>query len=245
MRRSTTRSKSTFAAVAFAVGSFVVLTAIPVVAKWALIGTWKAEAIPIWSLRYFRFWVVKTLVRSAPVVALYGSPLYNFYLRALGAKIGSNVVLDCRFVPVCTDLFAIGENTILPQGLILLGYRAQSNFIHTGPVGIGSNAFVGEASVLDIDAAMGDDTQLGHASSLQSGQRIPDGKRYHGSPAQETTSNYCPIENTPCSAFRRAIRSMRSSSWDCSRSPFRSRSCLLAYWEHYSARSRRRHRPTR
>jgi non-ribosomal peptide synthetase-like protein len=221
-------------AVAFAVGSFVVLTAIPIVAKWMLIGRWKAETIPIWSLRYFRFWVVKTLVRSAPVVALYGSPIYNFYLRLLGAKIGSNVVLECRFVPVCTDLIAIGENTILRKDSILLGYRAQNNFIHTGPVGIGSNAFVGEASVLDIDAAMGDDTQLGHASSLQSGQRIPDGKRYHGSPAQETTSNYCPIENTPCSAFRRGFfDAVQLLGLFAIAIPVPI--VLLAYWEHYSA----------
>ena len=57
---------------------------------------------------------------------------------------------------------------------------------------IGSNAFVGEASVIDIDTAMGDNTQLGHASSLQSGQRVPDGKRYHGSPAVETTLGLLP-----------------------------------------------------
>ena len=47
----------------------------------------------------------------------------------------------------------------------------------TGSIDIGSNAFVGEASVLDIGTAMGNDTQLGHASSLQTGQRVPDGKR--------------------------------------------------------------------
>ena len=92
-------------------------------------------------------------------------------------------------------MITIGDNTILRKDTIVLGYRAQSNFIHIGPVEIGSNAFVGEASVIDIDTAMGDDTQLGHASSLQSGQRVPDGKRYHGSPAVETTSDYCPIES--------------------------------------------------
>ena len=92
-------------------------------------------------------------------------------------------------------MITIGDNTILRKDSIVLGYRAQSNFIHIGPVEIGSNAFVGEASVIDIDTAMGDDTQLGHASSLQSGQRVPDGKRYHGSPAVETTSDYCPIES--------------------------------------------------
>ena len=78
---------------------------------------------------------------------------------------------------------------------------------HIGPVEIGSNAFIGEASVIDIDTAMGDNTQLGHASSLQSGQRIPDGKRYHGSPAVETKSDYCPIESKECGWLRTAFYS--------------------------------------
>src|SRR5204863_3130895 len=97
--------------------------------------------------------------------------------------------------------------TILRKDTILLGYRAQSNFIHVGPVEIGANVFVGEASVIDIDTAMGDNTQLGHASSLQSGQRVPADKRYHGSPAVETTSDYCPIESMECGVSRTAFYS--------------------------------------
>ena len=191
--------------VVFAGGLFVALTAIPVVAKWLLIGRFKAQSIPIWSFAYFRFWVVKTMMRTSPVTAFIGTPIYNVYLRLMGARIGRNVILSCRFAPVCADMLTIGDNTILRKDTILLGYRAQSNFIHIGPVEIGSNAFVGEASVIDIDTAMGDDTQLGHASSLQSGQRVPDGKRYHGSPAVETTSDYCPIEGKDGSALRGAI----------------------------------------
>ena len=123
----------------------------------------------------------------------------------MGAKIGRNTVLYCQHGPICADMVSIGDNTVLRKDSIVLGYRAQSNFIHIGPVTIGSNAFVGEASVLDIDTQMGDDTQLGHASSLQSGQRVPDGKRYHGSPAVETTSNYCPIENREPGVLRKAF----------------------------------------
>ena len=191
--------------VAFGAGLFVVLTAIPVVAKWLLIGRFKVQSIPIWSFAYFRFWAVKTLMRTSPATAFIGTPLYNAYLRLMGARIGRNAILRCQFAPVCTDLLTIGDNTIVSNETSLLGYRAQSNFIHMGPVTIGSNAFVGEGSVLDIDTAMGDNTQLGHASSLQSGQRVPDGKRYHGSPAVETFSNYCPIEDKNGTALRGAI----------------------------------------
>ena len=191
--------------VAFGAGLFVVLTAVPVAAKWLLIGRFKAQSIPIWSFAYFRFWAVKTLMRTSPAAAFIGTPLYNAYLRLMGARIGRNVILRCQFAPVCTDLVTIGDNTIVRNETSLLGYRAQSNFIHMGPVTIGSNAFVGEGSVLDIDTAMGDNTQLGHASSLQSGQRVPDGKRYHGSPAVETSSDYCPIEGKNGTALRGVI----------------------------------------
>ncbi|MCZ7657756.1 MAG: amino acid adenylation domain-containing protein [Xanthobacteraceae bacterium] len=193
--------------VVFAAASFLALAGLPVAAKWLLVGRWTEERIPLWSLRYFRFWMIKTLLRTSPMIAFIGSPLYSAYLRLLGARIGRNTVVASRFVPVCTDLIAIGDDTVLRKDSILLGYRAQSNFIHTGRVEIGRNAFVGEASVLDIDTRMGDDTQLGHGSSLQSGQRIPDGRRWHGSPAVETSSDYCPIEARPCTTLRRAVYS--------------------------------------
>jgi len=191
--------------VAFGAGLFVVLTAVPVAAKWLLIGRFKTQSIPIWSFAYFRFWAVKTMMRTSPAAAFIGTPLYNAYLRLMGARIGRNVILRCKFAPVCTDLMTIGDNTIVSNETSLLGYRAQSNFIHMGPVTIGSNVFVGEGSVLDIDTAMSDNTQLGHASSLQSGQRVPNGKRYHGSPAVETFSDYCPIEDKNGTALRGVI----------------------------------------
>ena len=40
------------------------LCVLPIIAKWTLIGRWKPQEIPIWSLRYFRFWLVRTLIRA-------------------------------------------------------------------------------------------------------------------------------------------------------------------------------------
>jgi non-ribosomal peptide synthetase-like protein len=186
-------------------GSFFGMSFAAIAVKWLLIGRWKVETFPIWSLRYFRFWVVTTMMRTAPVVLFKGSPLYSLYLQLLGARIGRNAVVECRHVPVCTDLISIGDNSIIRKESMVLGYRAQANFIHTGPITIGANAFVGEAAVLDIDTAVGDGAQLGHGSSLQSGQRIPAGERAHGSPAVPTTADYCRVPNEPCSPIRRMI----------------------------------------
>ncbi len=165
--------------------SFLVLCSLPVVAKWVLIGRWKPTEIPVWTLAYVRFWIVKTLVRSNPLVLLMGgSPLYTLYLRALGAKVGRGVAIFTRSVPVCTDLLTIGDNTVIRKEAVINGYRAQAGVIRTGTVTIGHDVFVGEKTVLDIDTSLGDGAQLGHASSLHPGQGVPDGERWHGSPAE-------------------------------------------------------------
>src|SRR5256712_1711104 len=187
------------------VAGFLVVCTVPILAKWMLIGRWKPEQIRIWSLAYVRFWIVKTLIRSNPCALLFvGSPLYALYLRALGAKIGPGVVIFSRRVPVCTDLLTIGAGTVIRKESFFLCYRAQAGRIETGAVTLGRNVFIGEKTVLDINTSMGDGAQLGHASALHSGQAVPDGERWHGSPAQRTELNYLRVAPAPCGPRRRA-----------------------------------------
>ena len=190
--------------VAFGGAGFIVLCTVPILAKWVLIGRWKPEQIRIWSLGYVRFWIVKTLVRSNPLAFLaVGSPLYAWYLRALGAKVGRGTVIFSRHVPVCTDLLTIGANTVIRKESFFGCYRAHAGWIQTGMVTIGRNVFIGEKTVLDINTSMGDVSQLGHASALYSGQKIPVAQRWHGSPAQRTDLNYLRVSSKPYGAFRR------------------------------------------
>ena len=192
----------------FACMYFFGATAVAIAMKWMIVGRWKAEAIPIWSFAYFRFWMAKQFVQGAPMVMFKGSPLFNVYLRLMGAKIGRDVVIESKFVPVCTDLLTIGSGTVIRKESLLLGYKAQSNYLYTGPISVGTNSFVGVASSLDINTTMEDDTQLGHASALQEGQVVPKGNHYHGCPAEETNSNYCPVEPMPCSNLRKVLYSL-------------------------------------
>jgi non-ribosomal peptide synthetase-like protein len=83
------------------------------------------------------------------------------------------------------------------------GYHATSGVLRTGPVTLGSEVFVSETSVLDIDTTMGDRSQLGHSSSLRTGQSVPAGERRHGVPAQPTSTNYRVIESGSRGTLRR------------------------------------------
>ena len=183
---------------------FLFMFTVPILAKWILIGRWKPKQIRIWSGAYVRFWIVKTLVRRNPIVLFTGSPLFTLYLRALGANVGRGVVIFSTHVPICTDLLTIGEGTIIRKDCFINGYRAHAGFIQVGPITIGENAVISEATVIDIETSMGNGTQLGHASSLHSGQAVPDGQRWHGTPGEETEADFLAVEPAPAGTLRRA-----------------------------------------
>ncbi len=195
--------------VLFGCAAFLALSVFPILVKWVLVGRWKPRQIRVWSLAYVRFWIVKTLVqRNLLVLVFVGSPLYSLYLRALGAKVGRGVAIFSRTVPVCTDLLAIGDGTVVRKDSHLTGYRAEGGRIQTGAVTLGRDVFVGELTVIDIGTRMGDGAQLGHTSSLHTGQAVPDGERWHGSPAQRTDVDYRTIDPTSCGTLRRAAYSV-------------------------------------
>ncbi|MHA6630538.1 Pls/PosA family non-ribosomal peptide synthetase [Pseudonocardia sichuanensis] len=189
----------------FAGASFVGLSLLSVVAKWLVVGRWTPRRIRVWSLAYFRFWLVKMLIRTNPLVLFAGSPLYVLYLRSLGATIGRGAVVLSPHVPVCTDLLTIGEGAVVRKDSHFSCYRAHDGLIQTGAVTLGRDVVVGEATVLDIHTAMGDGAQLGHSSSLHTGQTVPAGRRWHGSPAVPTDVDYRAVAPARCGGLRRVV----------------------------------------
>ncbi|MFC3454930.1 Pls/PosA family non-ribosomal peptide synthetase [Amycolatopsis speibonae] len=181
---------------------FVVLSVVPILAKWTLVGRWKPGEIPLWGPGYLRFWTVKTLVRFSPLMLFTGTPLYSWYLRSLGADIGKGAVILSRNPPVCTDLLSVGAGAVIRKDVFFSCYRARAGRIQTGRVTLGDHAFVGEMTVLDIDTAIGDDAQLGHSSSLNTGQTVPDGESWHGSPARLSTVDYRALGTVARGRFR-------------------------------------------
>ncbi|MDP9981693.1 non-ribosomal peptide synthetase-like protein [Pseudarthrobacter oxydans] len=190
-------------AIAYGAAAFVLLCILPVAGKWILIGRFRPREIRIWSLAYFRFWLVKTLMRTSPLSLMTGSPLTTFYLRAMGAKVGRNVMIMTNRLPICTDLLTIGEGTVIRKDVMLNGYRAHGGVIQVGGVTLGKEVTVGEGSVLDINTSMGDRSQLGHRSTLYTGQAVPVGERWHGSPGRPGGADYATVAPTPYRPWRR------------------------------------------
>ena len=185
----------------------------PILVKWTLIGRWRPQRFRIWSLTYARFWIVRTIIRFNPLLLLIGgrsrssttSPLYSWYLRALGAKIGRGVAIYSRNVPVCVDLLPLGDGAVVRKDAFFNCYRARAGMIEVGPVTVGRDAHVGELAVLDIDTELGDGAQLDQASTVHSGQSVPAGERWQGSPAHRVGPVRQPVAPLPCGVVRRTV----------------------------------------
>lgn len=189
---------------AVSIASLLFFLALPIVAKWLIVGHWQEERFAIWSLKFFRFWAVQRLVTLSPWLAFRGTALFNVYLRLLGAKIGHGALILSERMPIATDLLRIGDHAVLRKGAHVTGYRAENGYLEIGPISIGARALVSESSLLDVNTSIGDDGQLGHVSALLAGQKIPDGQRWHGSPAEATNVEFRYLPHVETTWLRRS-----------------------------------------
>jgi non-ribosomal peptide synthetase-like protein len=186
--------------------AFVALCAAPIVLKWLLVGRMREAEFPAWTLRYLRFWLVRSLIRANPLLLFTGSPVIPMYLRALGARVGPRVLWLTRNVPVVPDLVEIGADAVVRKDALVLGYRVEAGRVRLGRVRIGRRAFVGEGAVLDVDVRMGEFAQLAHASSLHEGQEVPAGEAWHGTPARPAGEvDFQRAEPTRVAPWRRTV----------------------------------------
>ncbi|MDI3331036.1 MAG: hypothetical protein QJR09_09955 [Micrococcus sp.] len=161
----------------------VYFSILPVVAKWVLVGRTTVQEIRVWGPGYYHYWVVRWLLGLSPVRLAAGTPVFLWYLRLLGSRIGRNTIIHSSTIPAFPDLLTIGSNVVICPGTVFNCYRVDSGVIRSGPVTVGDRAFVGGHGVLDIDTEVGRDAQLAHSSSLAPGQRLPAGESWHGTPA--------------------------------------------------------------
>ncbi len=156
---------------------------IPIVVKWLLIGRYRAGAFPLWGWFYFRWWFATTLEAAVPVSYLTGTPLFNIYLRLMGAKIGSNVHIATDGM-VIYDLLEVGDDSSINADSKLLGYTVEDGWLKIGKIEIGKRCFVGARAALRENTVMEDDAALEDLSLLSRGESISQGETWMGSPAR-------------------------------------------------------------
>ena len=158
-----------------------------VVAKWILIGRYRAQERPLWDSFVWRSELVNALhenVSMRILVRLFlGTPLLPIYFRLLGANIGKST---CMWSSNLTefDLVYLEDEVQLNDTCDIQTHLFEDRVMKMSSVHIGAGASIGAASVVLYDANVEENSRIDGASLIMKGERIPAGTRWHGSPAE-------------------------------------------------------------
>ncbi len=151
--------------------------------KWMVIGRTRPGIYPLWGVYYFRLWLVQRLVHLTGHKFLQGSPLMRLYLRALGASVGRDAIIQ-EFEEGAIDLIRIGPRASIGSKARFANVEVIGDKVYVGVITIGADAVVGNACVIGGDTVVGERAELGDLTALTAGQRVPAGERWDGAPAR-------------------------------------------------------------
>lgn len=112
-----------------------------------------------------------------------GSPLWSFYLRLAGARIGRRVYVNTLALGDC-PLLEIGEGTVIGSDVHLAGHWVENGVMWTGRVRLGRGVTIGNGSVIGFDITIEDGVQVGALTVVPKGAVLEAGGVYVGAPAR-------------------------------------------------------------
>jgi non-ribosomal peptide synthetase-like protein len=175
-------------AIAMSTAAFLAATllefGVAIAGKWLIAGRLAPGRYPLWGLTYFRWWLADRLVEAAPTYFISGSSLHAWWLRALGARIGKDVTIGSVKLRA-PDLFAVGDGASVGNAVNFENARVLCGDLLLGPIEIGAEAHIGSYAVLEGHTRVEDWGHLEGQSALASGQTLPAGRVWSGSPARD------------------------------------------------------------
>src|SRR5205823_4484945 len=132
----------------------LLMFAIAIAGKWLIAGRLKPGRYPLWGFTYYRWWLADRLLEAAPVFLLSGSSLYAWWLRALGAKIGRDVIIGSITLRA-PDLLCIGDGVSIGNAANFEIARVEHGQLRLGRMVIEREACIGSYAVLEGNTRVG------------------------------------------------------------------------------------------
>lgn len=155
------------------------------VAKWVLVGRFTPGEHPLWSSFVWRNELYDTFVESLAVPWMAGSftgtPVLNWWLRSLGARIGRGVWLETYWLPE-TDLITLGDGASVNRGCVLQTHLFHDRIMRLDTVRLADGASLGPHSIALPGTDVGARASVGAASLVMRGESVPRDTRWAGNP---------------------------------------------------------------
>ncbi len=154
--------------------------------KWLLLGRVRPGTHALWSswcCRWdFNYTATHALAIDA-LRALEGTVWLNWYLRALGVRVGRSVALF-DVSSLCTDPDMLDIRAEATANGLYQAHTFEDRVLKTGPIVIGERATVGTGAILLHETAVGEGTRVAAHSVVMRGERLEPGQSYAGSPTR-------------------------------------------------------------
>jgi len=138
-----------------------------------------------WPLaNWARYGIASHVVRVLAGSLLRNTPIWVWYMRANGARIGRRVWVNSLDV---TDhcLLELGDDVVIGAGVHLSGHTVEHGVVRTAPVRLGAGTVVGVNSHVEIDVETGPGCQIGSLAMVPKGSRLPGRSTWVGTPVRE------------------------------------------------------------
>jgi acetyltransferase-like isoleucine patch superfamily enzyme len=134
-------------------------------------------------LDWIRYSVANHLVRVFAGSVLRTTPLWSWYMRLNGARLGRRVWINSLEV---TDhcLLEFGDDVVIGAGAHLSGHTVEKGMVRTAPVRLGRGVTVGLNASVEIGVEAGPGCQIGAMSVVPKFARLDPHTTYVGIPAR-------------------------------------------------------------
>ena len=168
--------------------SFVIMIVgmlINIALKWLLLGKIVEGDYPLWGNYHMRLWFIEGV--NGVVMATYGwllngTPILTWYLRAMGCRIGNNVVIHGSISGF--DLVEIGDGCMLNGGSSISASTIEGGMISFRRVKLGDDVTLGTKAMVQEGVTIGDNAILDHMCCVAPNQVVGSNEKWVGSPAE-------------------------------------------------------------
>lgn len=155
---------------------------------------------PLTSLASFRWAMASSLYMLIKFTIgdfLMVTPLGTWYMRALGAKIGKNVMINSKYLHD-HGLLEIGDDSLIGGDAVMSAHAAEGGKLLLSPIKVGKRCLIGQKSILMPGVEVGDGSVVAAGAIVLKDTKIPPNEVWGGIPARRLKSrSEAPPANEP------------------------------------------------
>lgn len=146
-------------------------------------GTWSLADLEWPLLDWVRYMVSTHVVRVLVGTFFRSSPLWTWYIRLNGARIGRAVYVNSLSISD-HNLLTFGDGVVIGEDVHLSGHTVEGGMVKTAEVRLGSDVTIGLGSMVGIGVEAGDGCIVGALSVVPKHTRLEPRTTYAGVPVR-------------------------------------------------------------